>query len=66
MYLWFKQLAIQQIKTEMNTYDTYKIEKHGSHFVVSDGYNMYGSYYKTIKGAEKQLLKVRKAAGVAA
>ena len=44
----------------------YKIEEFnkGTLFAVTDDYNMYGSYYKTRKGAEKQLAKIRFQAGV--
>ena len=46
----------------MNKATDYKIEvlNGGKLFCVSDDYNMYGSYYKTRKGAEKQLDKVLK------
>lgn len=47
------------------TNSDYKVEEFngGKLFAVTDDYNMYGNYYKTRKGAEKQLLKVRKCAG---
>lgn len=50
----------------MNKATDYKIEtlNGGTLFCVSDDYNMYGSYYKTFKGAEKQLAKVLKMAGI--
>jgi len=49
----------------MNKATNYKIEvlNGGKLFCVSDDYNMYGSYYKTRKGAEKQLDKVLKMTG---
>ena len=43
----------------------YKIQtlNKGTLFCVSDDYNKYGGYYKTRKGAEKQLEKVLKMVG---
>lgn len=49
--------------TQTTTTSAYKIETLTNSFVVSDDYNMYGAYYKTLKGAEKQLKKVRYQAG---
>jgi len=57
---------VQTTKTnKMNKATNYKIEvlNGGKLFCVSDDYNMYGSYYKTRKGAEKQLDKVLKMTG---
>lgn len=53
-------LGMTNTKTTTNAY---KIETLTNSFVVSDDYNMYGSYYKTLKGAQKQLEKVRYQAG---
>ena len=49
----------------MENSSAYKIESFNNNtlFAVSDDYNMYGNYYKTRKGAEKQLKKVRYQAG---
>lgn len=43
----------------------YRIEtaNKGTRFIVVSDYHRYGSLYKTRKGAEKELARVRKAAG---
>jgi hypothetical protein len=65
MLLFLEKILIHlgMTNTQTTTTSAYKIETLTNSFVVSDDYNMYGAYYKTLKGAEKQLKKVRYQAG---